>query len=498
MKVLLIHPNFHCGGAELAIGTMTPLGLLYLGGILIDNGHVVKLLDAAKLNMGTGHLRENIEIFKPDVVCVGSSASIVTSKKSLEVIKIVKEIDTKIKTIYGGSYPTFQFDKIMKNYSQVDFIIQGEGELTIEELVNALENQKPLDRINGLIWRKNGGSYLVNDLRKPIEDLDSVRPAWELIDWELYRNGTTKEITAVVQFSRGCPSSCDFCGQWGFWRKYKVRDPIKFVDELEYLNKKYNVTYFFFADENPGVSPTRWLNVLNEIIRRNLDIHIILNLKVTDVIRDANYLSLYKKAGIVHVDLGVEGVEQEYLDQINKRTTVTENRKAIKLLRKNGIATSANLFFGDRNETKERLKRKFRIIRDWDPDFVITYIPIPIPWTRLHKDTKKEWIRTFDCEKWDYVTPIIIPENYDSNEMINDIIKESFKFVFHPMKILSIVLGKDRYKRKFTLAYIYDGLLHFIFYKYASSRYLVKLLHDKFHGKNKQPLFPLFGRELVE
>lgn len=498
MRFMLIHPNFHCGGAELAIGTMTPLGLLYLGGILVDNGHIVKLLDAAKLDMDVKQLIKSIKSFEPDVVCVGSSASLVTSKKSLEVMGIVKEINKKIKTVYGGSYPTFQFDEIMKKYPQVDFIIQGEGELTIEELADALENQKSLDGINGLVWRESEEYYVVNDLRKPIMDLDSIRPAWELIDWELYRNGTTKEITAVVQFSRGCPSSCSFCGQWNFWKKYRVRNPINFVNELEYLYKKYNVTYFFFADENPGVNPNKWHGILNEIIRRNLDIHIILNLRVIDVVRDSNYLNLYKKAGIIHVDLGVEGVEQEYLDQINKRTTVNENKIAIRLLRKNGIATSANLFFGDRDETKEKLKRKFKIIREWNPDFVITYIPIPIPWTKLHEETKKEWIRTFDYEKWDYVTPIIIPENYDSNEMINDIFKESIKFVFHPMKIMSILLDKDGYKRKFTLAYIYDGLLHFIFYKYARLGYLVKLLHDKFHGKNKQPLFPLFGMEMVE
>ena len=410
-KVLLVHPDFHCGGAELAIGTMTPLGLLYLGGSLIENGHDVTLLDAAKLNMEDEDIRREIERLRPDAVCVGSSASIPASKKCLATLKIAKEVNSEIATVYGGLHPTFLYDEIMRNHPQVDFIIRGEGEVPIQELFNVLEKGTSVENVEGLVWRK-GEKYVVNNGWEPIDDLDSISAAWELINWELYRNGTTKEITAVVQFSRGCPFSCAFCGQWEFWKKYRCRDPGKFVDELEQLNKKYKVTYFFYADENPAVNQNKWLTVLNEIVERGLDIHMILNLKVTDVIRDSEYLDLYRKAGIVHVDLGMEGVEQEFLDKINKGTTVTDNKKAIELLKEHGIAVTANLFVGDRDETKEKLKKKFKIIREWNPDFVMPYLPVPFPWTKLHHEIKREWIRTFDYEEWDYVTPVIIPEKY--------------------------------------------------------------------------------------
>ena len=494
MKILLIHPNFHCGGAELAIGTMTPLGLLYLGGSLIESGHKLKLLDAARLNLENKDLYKEVGRFKPDAVCVGSSASTPASNKCLTTLKIAKEVDPEIITVYGGVHPTFLYDEIMKNNQHVDFIVRGEGEITVKELFGALEKGTSIENIEGLVWRKDEEHYVVNADRKPIEDLDSIRAAWELIDdWELYRNGTTREITVVVQFSRGCPFSCTFCGQWRFWKKYRCRDPKKFVDELEYLNRECGVTYFFYADENPAVNQKKWLSVLNEVVERNLDVHMILNLKVTDVIRDREYLHLYKKAGIVHVDLGVECVEQEYLDKIRKGTRVNENKLAIELLKEHGIAITANLFVGDRNETKERLKRKFKIIRSWNPDFVLPYFPVPFPWTEFYRETEKEWIRTFNYEEWNYVNPVIPPENYDINEMMNDLLVECLKFALHPKKLFEIFVTRDGYRRKFTLAYIIDGLLHWLYQKYPKLNSLIEFLHEKFHGENKQPIFPLFG-----
>jgi anaerobic magnesium-protoporphyrin IX monomethyl ester cyclase len=113
----------------------------------------------------------------------------------------------------------------MAHHGHVDYIVRGEGEETIKELFGALTNGQPLEDVRGLVLR-NGKGFKVNPEREPISDLDSVRAAWELIeDWELYRNGVTNERMAVVGFSRGCPFSCEFCGQWNFWKQYRIRNP---------------------------------------------------------------------------------------------------------------------------------------------------------------------------------------------------------------------------------------------------------------------------------
>jgi anaerobic magnesium-protoporphyrin IX monomethyl ester cyclase len=237
----------------------------------------------------------------------------------------------------------------------------------------------------------------------------------------------------------------------------------------------------------------KWISVLQEIINRNLKIHMILNLKVTDVIRDIEYLELYKRSGIVHVDLGMEGIEQEFLNKINKSTSVNDNKNAIQVLKKWEIAVSVNLLIGDRNENRKSLKKKFKIMRKWDPDFVIVYLPVPFLWTDLYNEAK-DWIRTFDYEEWNYVNPIIIPKDYNTSDMINDLLIEYFKFVFRPIKLFKILFTEDKYKRKFTLAYIKDGILHGLYQKYRRLRPIIKFLHVRFHKKNKQPIFPLFGR----
>lgn len=456
---------------------MTPLGLLYIGGALIDDNHDVKLIDASKMNLLTKDIFSIIKKEKPDVVCSGSSASTATIKKSLSILKNAKKVNSKIITVLGGIHPTFTFPQIIKNHPEVDYIIRGEGEITIKELLRALNGDYSLNKVNGLVWRKEKG-YVVNPDREPIKNLDSVHAAWELIkDWEVYKNGVTNEKMAVVGFSRGCPFFCEFCGQWNFWKIYRTRNPKLFVDELELLSKKYGVTHFFFADENPSFDQKLWLQMLKEVVSRNLQINMIMNLRVSDVVRDKEYLPLYKKSGIVIVDLGVELTEQHLLNELRKGTTIYENKQAIAYLKKHDILTIVNLLVGDRYETKNSLNMKFKTVSEWDPDLVLPYIFTPYPWTQYYKKNKA-WIKDWNYQNWNYVYPVIDIEGYDKDEFIGDILDNIFKF--HLRKYLyALFFVKDKYRRKSIKAFILKPAVHYFYQRHQLIRSIIKGLFVK-------------------
>jgi anaerobic magnesium-protoporphyrin IX monomethyl ester cyclase len=280
-----------------------------------------------------------------------------------------------------------------------------------------------------------------------------------------------------VGFSRGCPFSCEFCGQWKFWKKYRMRDPRRFVDELEFLNRRYGVTHFFFADENPSHFQEQWLGILRDIVRRKLKVHLTMNLRVTDVIRDKKHLPLYKRAGVVYVDLGVESTDQDFLNDSKKRTTTDENAHAISLLRRHDILTIVNLLVGERHETRNSLSRKFRIVGEWDPDLIMPYVLVPYPWTPFYRRNRK-WIRDDDYQNWNYVYPVMEMKDYDNDEFMEDILDNVFWF--HTKKLLhSLLFVRDRYRRRSIKAFILRPAVHYFYQRHRFTRPLLGSLFTR-------------------
>src|SRR5215470_16342386 len=156
-----------------------------------------------------------------------------------------------------------------------------------------------LAAVRGIAWR-NDGEVVANASRTPIADLDAWPIGWDLIeDWDQYRAFGLGRA-AVVQFSRGCPHTCTYCGQWMFWRHWRHRDVTKFVDELAWLHEHHQVRFFWLADENPTTLKDVWQKVLLEIADRRLPIGMCASIRAQDIVRDADILPLYKQAGFVY------------------------------------------------------------------------------------------------------------------------------------------------------------------------------------------------------
>ena len=145
----------------------------------------------------------------------------------------------------------------------------------------------------------------------------------------------------MVQFSRGCPHLCTYCGQRGFWTRWRHRDPVLFAKEIARLHREHGVKVFNFADENPTVSKKAWRAFLDALIAENIDVILAGSTRASDIVRDAGIMHLYKKAGWARFLLGMENTDERALAAIRKGATTATGREAIRVMRQHGILSLA-------------------------------------------------------------------------------------------------------------------------------------------------------------
>src|SRR6202035_4455639 len=187
---------------------------------------------------------------------------------------------------------------------------------------------------------RGGGRAVATHPAAMLQDLDPYRVAWELVDFPRYSYWGGKRAV-VVQWSRGCPHLCNYCGQRGFWTRWRHRDPLRFAKELARLCREHGVKVVNFADENPTVSKKVWRAFLEALIAENVELILVGSTRADDIVRDADMLHLYKRAGWVRFLLGLENTDARTLNLIRKGADVATDREAIRLLRRHGIISMA-------------------------------------------------------------------------------------------------------------------------------------------------------------
>ncbi len=438
MRILLIHPNYHSGGAEIA-GNWPPAWAAYLTGSLKSAGFTdIRFIDAMTNNLSDEQLRAILADEKPDVV--GATAITPSIYKAERALQIAKEVHPNVVTVLGGIHATFMYQQVLSEAPWIDVIVRGEGEEILVELIRAIADGRwPAEAatIQGIAYTETGSDGAKGENTKivataaapTVKNLDAIDPDWGILEWSKYKYIPLNCRVAIPNMARGCPFTCSFCSQWKFWRDYRIRDPKKVVDEIETLFRKYDVRFFILADEEPTINRKKFLQFCEELIARDLPEHIQwgINTRVTDILRDEEFLPLYRRAGLIHVSLGTEAAAQMKLDRFNKETKVADNKKAIQLLREAGIVVEAQFIVGLENETAETLEETYRMAMDWKPDLANWSMYTPWPFTSLFQELKDK-VEIFDFDKYNFVTPILKPEAMDRAELLDRVMNNYRRF----------------------------------------------------------------------
>jgi anaerobic magnesium-protoporphyrin IX monomethyl ester cyclase len=426
---------------------------------LIDAGHEVHLLDAEFGPMTVQEIVAETARYKPDAVMLGHSGSTSGHPVAAEISRAVRRVLPKAWIIYGGLFPTFHWSEIMESEPQIDFVVLGEGEATAARLMAALERSKSLDEVPGIVFRtgtvpgraresgSNGsGSSAILRMSPSgpsIADLDAYRVAWELIEHRRYTYWGNKRAV-VVQFSRGCPHRCNYCGQRVFWRRWRHRDPVRFAAELARLHREHGVEVINFADENPTASREAWKQFLEALIEQNVPLILVGSTRASDIVRDADLLPLYKRAGMARFLMGIESTDEETLRAIQKGSTRATDLEAIRLLRQNGIIAMAAYVTGFAQESDWDYWHALRQIVAYDPDQIQMLYATPHRWTAFgQRECNRRVIQT-DLRLWDYKHQVLVSDRVPSWRVLLWVKLIEALVQLRPKSLIRVWLHPDR------------------------------------------------------
>jgi anaerobic magnesium-protoporphyrin IX monomethyl ester cyclase len=448
-RILLITPPYHSGVVESA-GVWLNVGFVYIAGSLRAAGYDPEIYDAMSLWHTYEDIERHISDTKPDVVATTAfTAEIVAA---LGVLKIAKQVNPEIITVIGNVHPTFCYEEILReNHDYVDFVVRGEGEVTMVELMDALNTGGDLLKVKGIAFQREGETVLTEP-REFIKDIDSLPMAWDLIDWSIYKYKPMEDsVLAIVSSSRGCNQACSFCSQQLFWhRKWRARSAENFVSELLHLRTAYGVNVVMLADETPTLSRKRWERILDLKIEMGLDTKLLLETRVDDILRDEDILWKYKKAGVEHIYVGVEATSQNMLDTFKKNIKVEESKKAIALINEHDIVSETSFVLGMPDDTPESIRDVVELAKHYNPDLAFFLAIAPWPYAELYHELKS-YIVVYDYSKYNLIEPVIKPKGMTLEEVREALGRASRDFYMHKLKIINSL---SSYKKDFMIKVI--------------------------------------------
>jgi anaerobic magnesium-protoporphyrin IX monomethyl ester cyclase len=447
VQILLLHPNYHSGGAEIA-GNWPPAWAAYIGGALKGAGfRDVTFIDAMTNHIDDAQLEGMLKGKRFDVVM--ATAITPAIYKAQDQLKLARRLFPRATLVLGGIHGTFMYQQVLGEAPWIDYIVRGEGEEVVVNLMRALDEgriEETRRSVRGIAYLEDG-QVVATPSHPPIRELDALTPDWGMLEWGKYIYIPLDTRVAVPSFARGCPFTCSFCSQWKFWRTYRSRDPVKFVDEIEVLVKEHQVGFFILADEEPTINRKKFIALCDAMIERKLDVQWGINTRVTDILRDEALLSHYRRAGLVHVSLGTEAAAQLKLDRFNKETTIENNKKAIRLLNNAGMVTEAQFIIGLENETSETIEETYRMACDWEADMVNWNMYTPWPFSDLFQELESK-VEVRDFAKYNFVTPIIQPDEMTRDDVLRGVLHNYRRYYFKKA-LFSYPWARDPYKRKY-------------------------------------------------
>jgi|GEM_PF-402266 len=375
MNVLLISPHLspvdfeHHGRLEF------PRSLAVLASALRFAGHDAAILDMPALDLWAPNLPAILRDRRPELVGLpvhGSPAMPIAARH----FRYIKEALPGVPVVVGGLVPSILGTELFKTLPEPDFLVLNDGEQTLVELADALENGADLRGIPGLISRI--GDRLFEGPQRPLaRELDRFgMPSYDLLPMDRYRE---EGAPVWLETKRGCPYRCRFCSvntpsSYGVVR---FRNPETCVDEIEHVVKRYGITSFAIADDTFNLKQRYANRFCDEILRRGLRIRWNIDTRADCLTRDG--LDLMCRAGCQNVMMGVEVGSEEGLLSIQKGVTRQRLVEAFHMVRAAGMRPTALLITGLPGVNHVDFAETARFIQEADPFLCNIFVFHPIP-----------------------------------------------------------------------------------------------------------------------
>lgn len=440
-----------------------PLGTLYAASLMRKNGYEVDLFDT-NLRDNPFEIEPILEKNKPNYLVIYDDGFNYLTKMCLtkmreacfEMIQIAKRHNCSI--IVCSSDSTDHYEDYLNKGA--DFVMQGEGEITLLELLNTLEKNESFEAIAGLVFKKNE-TFQVNKKRNVLQNLDELPlPAWDLVDIESYRTiwKQSKQLfTLNIATTRGCPYKCNWCAKPIYGNRYNAHSPEYIVKEIQYLKENFGVSRFWMCDDIFGLKPN-WVQEFNrELDKKQLKIKYFIQSRV-DLLLKEDTIDALAKSGLEEVWVGAESGSQKILDAMDKGTKVEEIAEATKLLKLKKIRVAFFLQFGYLTENQEDIQQTIQMVKNLKPDNIGISVSYPLPGTKFYdkvKDDLKLKANWADSDDFEMMFNGTFSSNY--YRKLQRLVHKEFRKSQGIDNLKNFTFSKEKIKSILKLCYYYPS-----------------------------------------
>jgi anaerobic magnesium-protoporphyrin IX monomethyl ester cyclase len=394
-KILFTHSYFlRFDPKQWATGQpYAPLGTLYAAAYMRSNGFPASFYDTMFAHSPT-EIKPIIEAELPDIFVIYDDGFNYLTKMCLQnmreaafaMIHIAKANGCTV--IVSSSDSTDRFELYLEQGA--DFILLGEAEITLHELVKNISANTDVFNIDGIAFKHNE-AIVKTKRRNVIKELDELPfPAWDLIDLSPYRTMWMKHagyFSMNMGTTRGCPFKCNWCAKPIYGNRYNSRSPQNVVTELKLLQTLYKFEHIWFCDDIFGLKPG-WVKEFADLVEKeDLQFKFKMQGRVDLLLQENNIRDL-ARAGCENIWMGAESGSQKILDAMDKGTTVQQIYEATRLLKKCGVNPSFFIQFGYPGETKEDIEKTIAMINELLPYEIGISVSYPLPGTVFFEKVK--------------------------------------------------------------------------------------------------------------
>lgn len=434
-----------------------PDWMLIATAVLERDGHVVKFIDGAALNLSFNQIEKEFSDFRPDLSIIHTTTPSIYN--DIKYAKLAK--DNGSTTVLIGPHVSAEPYDTLKNAPFLDAIVIGEYDDTLREIADG----RNIKEIKGIAFMEDG-KIRINTSRDPVNVEQLPFPAWHHIKPEWYRDAGKRFPFLTLISGRGCPNRCTFCRDTSvmFGRKLRLRAAEQVVDEIEYDFRLFPyIKEIMFETDTFTASPTHVRGICEEILKRGLKITWSCNARVD---MDLSLLPLMKKAGCRMLMVGYEFGTQEALDAVNKGITLEQSKKFSEVAKRLGFVIHGCFMVGAPGETKESVLKTIRFAKSLPLDTIQFSGICPYPGTELYRWAKERgFLNAKDWKEWvnddlEQVTLLNYPQftKEEMDELIDRGLKEFYLRPHQILRMLWNIRSFNDAKRKFY------GLTSFINY----------------------------------
>ncbi|MBD3264819.1 MAG: radical SAM protein [Candidatus Omnitrophica bacterium] len=430
-------------------GPVPPLELLYMASSIernFDGAFDIRIIDTGINNLSLEESYSRIKYFSPDFVLMNSQ--VWEAGFLHRVAALIKKIDKKITTIVQGQLATLAGEKVMFD-ENIDFVITGEGDLTLPVLIENVIKDEDLSAVEGIIWRK-GPDIATNKKRIFIEDLNSFQispSAWDLVNLKDYAkysnwNGALKEdFYAPVLTSRGCPFECVFCcNRELLGKKFRTRSDENVVNEIRWLVENKGVKEIHIFDAVFNYDMERAKRICRALINSGLKISIAFPHGMRADRMDGELIRLLKAAGTYKLVYGVESGSENFQRKIRKNLVLDNVKEVIKKTSKSGMIVGGYFIMGFPGETETDVEKTIDFAVNSYLDiasfFKLTlYEEVTDRYRDILDSIKSKELSDYSFEDFSYYSKKRSYAEMDAAKLNYFILKAQRKFYMNPKRI---------------------------------------------------------------